>query len=72
MTCQKIPFDTRKEALKYIRVMKASRTMKFHKKLRVYECPLCGKHHLTTQVKTKKYKQLARETKRRMKDGQRD
>jgi hypothetical protein len=60
--CIKVPFTDKKAALADIKLQKAGRirfnkkwhsTKKSSLKLRPYECPYCGKWHLTTQKKHK-------------------
>lgn len=63
MTCQKIPYDTRHEALddanrikiqRRYRSKKHAKAEKSGRKMRPYECKTCGKWHLTTRHKNKR------------------
>lgn len=58
--CQKIPYESREEALRDIKFMKdqqrhfsrgAANAPKAGRKMRVYVCPHCGKWHVTTKKK---------------------
>jgi hypothetical protein len=57
MTCNKIAYSTKADALADARLMRArnrhfskqSDSHKTGKKHRAYECPLCGLWHLTTR-----------------------
>lgn len=55
--CQKVPYQSKAEALREVRMIyafrkkftrKAATDRKGLKKLYSYECPRCGKWHLTT------------------------
>ena len=53
MSCEKKPFKTRSEALKFIR--RGPRNLKSKAgRVRAYFCDYCIKWHLTTQKKLKK------------------
>ena len=50
MSCNKIPFDSKADAMEYVRIVKSSYKNRKQpvKKLRAYECPYCGQYHLTS------------------------
>jgi hypothetical protein len=64
MSCNKISYSTKADALADARLMRArnrhfskqSDSHKTGKKHRAYECPLCDKWHLTTQNQKQKRK----------------
>ena len=61
--CAKTPFDNKKAALleiktqhsQHIHFSKKYTHRKNNLKVRPYECPRCGKWHLTTQKQKRKY-----------------
>ncbi len=64
MTCQKVPYVSKEEALKDIQIINVNRkwrsrrlgkNCKSGRKLYAYHCPRCGNWHLTTQRRRKKY-----------------
>lgn len=65
---QKIPFETRSDALEYARHIRVQRKFrskilsggKNNKKIRAYMCPMCGKWHLSTRTARKGYGAKAR------------
>jgi predicted RNA-binding Zn-ribbon protein involved in translation (DUF1610 family) len=62
--CTKITFSAKKEADSYISVISNSKARNAPKKrLRSYQCPMCGNYHLTSESK-KEFK-----TKREEKEG---
>ena len=48
--CQKMQFDTKKDARDWINGLRHSKRCD-HKKLRIYHCPNCETYHLTTLSK---------------------
>ena len=61
--CTKVSFSNKAEALEEIkhqhnqgiRFSKRKNSSKSNKKYRAYECPRCGKWHLTTKKQKRKY-----------------
>ena len=53
MQCTKITFNSKKEAQAYLLSKRCGKGKDIIKKLRVYECPHCGRYHFSSKKRLK-------------------
>lgn len=66
--CNKISYESKQEARKDLKVLLAgnNRAKNISGRMFVYECPMCGDFHLTSQSQAKNKKRKAQRFKQRM------
>jgi len=60
--CQKIPYETKADAIKDAKIIRANKAVKQRRKkkdLNAYYCRICDRWHLTSQRQIKKKKLLS-------------